>query len=546
METLRGRLRNWLDHRTGLETAMRNLLYHEIPGSSTWHQVFGSIALFLFLVQAFTGILLAFNFAPTPGDAYYSLRYIITQVPAGQLIRGLHHWGATMMIVAVVLHMVQVFVYGAYKKPREATWMAGVVLLLLTLAYGLTGYLLPWDNRAYWGTVVSTQIAGQAPLLGPYLSRLLGTQSGGGVGVVTFARFFGLHVLILPPFTTLLIVFHVYLVRKHGVTPIPGDTLPPKRFFPDQVLKDTAAIFIAFAVLWAMALFARAPLERLADPTDTSYIPRPDWYFLFLFQLLKFFKGSLEPVGSVVLPTLAILVLFLVPVLDRKKVMKLTQRVTAIGVVVLAAIGWTALTVAAIKTTPKSSGTQSELVASAEWIGLSPEELAGIGYYRQESCASCHNLIDGTPKVGPNLAGVGNKKDATWMIAHFKNPSGVIPGSPMPPIQLSDSKLNTLAAFLLKLSPTNADTLASAPQWAVQGAQIFVDQSCGQCHMVNGVGSKLGPALNGVAERHDQDWLEKHFENPQALSPGSIMPPYKFSPDEMKAIVSYLQALPPT
>jgi ubiquinol-cytochrome c reductase cytochrome b subunit len=227
METLRGRLRNWLDHRTGLETAIRNLLYHEIPGSSTWHQVFGSVAIFLFLVQAFTGILLAFNFAPTPRDAYYSLRYIITQVPAGQLIRGLHHWGATMMIVAVVLHMVQVFVYGAYKKPREATWMVGVVLLLLTLAYGLTGYLLPWDNRAYWGTVVTTQIAGQAPLLGPYLGRLLGTQSSGGVGVVTFARFFGLHVLILPPLTTLLIVFHVYLVRKHGVTPTPGDTLPP-------------------------------------------------------------------------------------------------------------------------------------------------------------------------------------------------------------------------------------------------------------------------------------------------------------------------------
>ena len=136
-------------------------------------------------------------------------------------MRGLHHWGASMMIVVVVLHMVQVFLYGAYKKPREATWMVGVVLLLLTLAYGLTGYLLPWDNRAYWGTVVTTQIAAQAPVLGPYLARLLGGE--GAIGVVTFARFYGLHVLLLPPATVLLIVLHVFLVRKHGVAPLPGD-----------------------------------------------------------------------------------------------------------------------------------------------------------------------------------------------------------------------------------------------------------------------------------------------------------------------------------
>ncbi len=543
MRALKDRLFDWLDHRTGLETAIKDLLYHEIPGSSSWHQVFGSVAIFLFLVQAFTGILLAFNYAPTPGDAYYSVRYIVTQTAAGQLIHGLHHWGATLMIVVVVVHMAQVFVYGAYKKPREATWMVGVVLLLLTLAFGLTGYLLPWDNRAYWGTVVTTQIAGHAPLVGQYMDRLLGTQSGGGVGVVTFARFFALHVLILAPLMGILVVFHVHLVRKHGAAPTPGDTLPPKRFYPEQVLRDAIATFIAFVLLYAMALFAQVPLERLADPTDTTYIPRPDWYFLFLFQLLKFFKGSLEPIGSVVLPNLAILLLFLIPFVDRKKVMKLTQRVTAFGIVVFAAVAWTALTVAAIKTTPKSPEVPAASPAR-EWVGLSPDELAGIGYYRAESCSGCHNLIEGSPKVGPNLAGVGQHRTATWMIAHFKNPSGVIPGSPMPPLQLSDAQLNTLAAFLLKLTPTNAEALASTPQWAVQGAQLFVDRGCGLCHTVNGVGTNLGPPLNGVAQRHTRDWLEKHFENPQALSPGSTMPPFRFSADEMKNITSYLLALP--
>src|SRR6516164_6568268 len=201
-------LGEWIDSRTGLPSAIRNFLYEEIPASSGWHQVFGSVALFLFLVQAFTGVLLAFNYAPSPGEAYNSLQYILTEVTAGRLMRGLHHWGASMLIVVVVLHMTQVFLFGAYKKPREATWLVGVILLLLTLAYGLTGYLLPWENRAYWGTVVAPDIAAAAPLLGASPTSLLGGKPS--IGMVTFARFFALHVLLLPPATTLLIFVHIY------------------------------------------------------------------------------------------------------------------------------------------------------------------------------------------------------------------------------------------------------------------------------------------------------------------------------------------------
>ena len=276
------RLNDWIDLRTGLPSAIRTFLYEDIPASSGWHQVFGSVAIFLFLVQAFTGALLAFNYAPTPGDAYNSLRYILTEVTAGRLMRGLHHWAASMLIVVVVLHMVQVFLYGAYKKPRETTWMVGVVLLLLTLAYGLTGYLLPWDNRAYWGTVVTTRIAAQAPFLGAYLTRLLGGDES--IGVVTFARFYGLHVLLLPPATAFLIAMHVYLVRKHGVGPCRAMNLFRQRSLPQQVLKDTIAIFIAFSILFVMAIAVRVPLDQLADPTDTTFIPGPDGIFCFSFK----------------------------------------------------------------------------------------------------------------------------------------------------------------------------------------------------------------------------------------------------------------------
>ncbi len=530
---------DWLEHRTGLETAIKSFLYEDIPASSGWHQVLGSLAAFSFLVQAFTGILLAFNYAPTPGDAYNSLRYIVTELTGGELIHGLHHFGASLMIVIVVAHMVQVFVWGAYKRPREATWMVGCVLLLITLAFGLTGYLLPWDNRAYWGTVVTTQIAASAPVLGPYVTRLMGAENG--VGVVTFARFFAAHVLLLPPLTMLLIGVHVYLVRKHGVAPDPDDNRPKRKFFPEQVFKDTMAIFIVFVVLFLLAVIAKAPLERLADPTDTSYIPRPEWYFLFLFQILKLLNGPLEVMGSVVLPGLAIIALFLVPFIDRGAMVRVRQRTLAIGAVALAAIAWTGLTTAAVMSTPKmTEQTVAEAAPAGAWQQLSPEELAGVGYYRQENCASCHQ--PGRAAIGPDLT-KGVHKTIPWLIAHFKKPE-MIPGSSMPPIVLKDSQLSSLAAFMLKLNPKNAEALTSAPAFAVDGALVYQQNHCNVCHQVNGVGQRMGPALNGLGARRTKAWVEEHFMDPQKMSPGTAMPPYKLNPKDLEALTKYLLALP--
>jgi ubiquinol-cytochrome c reductase cytochrome b subunit len=453
----------WLEHRTGIIGGVQRFLYEEIPASSGWHQVFGSMALFLFMVQMFTGIMLAFNYAPTPGDSYDSLRYILTALTAGPLMRGLHHWGASMIVVVVVLHMVQVFLYGAYKKPREATWIVGVVLFLVTLAYGLTGYLLPWDNRAYWGTMVTTQIAAMSPGIGPYLTQLLGAADG--VGVVTFARFYAMHVLILPPATILLVTLHVFLVRRHGVAPVPGDEAKPKKaFFPMQVFKDTVAIFIAFAILFTMAVAVHVPLEQMADPTDTSYIPRPEWYFLCLFQVLKLFNGPLEVLGAVVLPGLTVLLLLLVPFIDRGAMVKVTKRTFAIAVVVLAAIGWSGLTMAAVKSTPPQEAAV-DFSYNTDWMSLTPDKLAA--------------------SKSPDI-----------------------------------------------------------PAFAVRGAAVYEANHCSACHAVNGVGGKLGPALNGLSKRQTRSWVEQHFVDPQKLSPGTIMPPYKLSEADMNNLTTYLFSLP--
>jgi ubiquinol-cytochrome c reductase cytochrome b subunit len=533
-----------VDQRTGLHTGLHKFLYEEIPQSSGWHQVFGSVALFLILIQFFTGIMLAFNYAPTPGEAYNSLRYILTEVTAGRIMRGLHHWGASMIIVIVVLHMVQVFLWGAYKKPREGTWIVGVILLLLTLAYGLTGYLLPWDNRAYWGTVVATQIGATVPLAGPYVSRLL--ASTGDIGVVTFARFYGLHVLLLPPATMLLIGLHVFLVRRHGVAPAPGDELKPKKsFYPEQVFKDTVAVFVAFAILFTLAIAVRVPLERLADPTDTSYIPRPEWYFLFLFQMLKVFEGPLEVVGTVILPTVAILALVVTPFVDRGKVVKVRKRLLAMGIVVLAALGWGGMTLAAIRSTPPQTAASSiDFSGPTQWMQLKPAELSGIHYYREENCAVCHNVMGTEAKAGPNLLNTAGRHDQAWMLQHFKSPQTTSPGSAMQPVNLTGPQLNDLAATMLALTPDNGDVISTTPAFVAEGATVYQKNFCFACHTVNGVGGKTGPALNGLSGRRTEAWTAEHFVDPQKMSPGTSMPAYKLSPSDMQNIVSYLFTLP--
>lgn len=518
-------VREWVEERTGLEATLHHLLYEQIPGSSGWHQVFGSVALFCFLLQVFTGILLAMNYAPTPGEAHSSLRYIINEVTSGRLVRGLHHFGASGMIIIVVLHMLQVYLWGAYKKPREATWMVGVVLLLLTLGFGLTGYLLPWDNRAYWGTVVTTQIAALTPGMGDLILRMLGSE-GGQIGAVTFARFYSAHVLVLPLVTFAMVGLHVVLVRKHGVAPAAVETKPPKSFYPGQVFKDTVAIFVVFAALFLLASLVKVPLGKVADPNDTSYIPRPEWYFLFLFELLKYFEGKLEVIGAIILPGVFVGLLFLTPFLDRGKAIALKQRTYAFSLVALLGLGWAALTFAAMKATPES----------LPWKRLTPEQMAAIGTFRKANCGQCHGTQPGQNGAGPNFSLSVVHKDQAWQLAHFKQH---LPGG----VSFSTLQWKQLSNFLIEIDDENADALAKAPVDLVAGATLYQKTGCFACHVINGGGMRNGPVLNGVGRRRNAKWIEDHFRDPQSLSLGSTMPEYDFAPNEMKVMVAYMQSL---
>jgi len=213
------RLGNWLDERVGWRRVWEAIFLRKVP-EVNWFFTLGSASLFVALNQMITGILLTIYYVPTPDHAYDSVQYITTQIPAGWLIRGLHHWGASAMVVLVVLHMIRVILYGAYKFPREVTWFTGIFLLLLTIGFGFTGYLLPWDQKAYWATTVGTRIAGTPPLIGDTILRII--RGGEELSAITLARFFGVHVWILPATLLILIAFHLYLVIRIGISAVPN------------------------------------------------------------------------------------------------------------------------------------------------------------------------------------------------------------------------------------------------------------------------------------------------------------------------------------
>jgi quinol-cytochrome oxidoreductase complex cytochrome b subunit len=212
------RFGNWLDERMGWRTVWEAIFLRKVP-KVNWFYTLGSATLFVAVNQAVTGILLMIYYVPTPDHAYDSVQYITTQVAGGWLIRGLHHWGASVMVVLVVLHMLRVIIYGAYKFPREVTWMTGVVLLLVVIGFGFTGYLLPWDQKSYWATTVGTRIAGVVPFLGNWILRIM--RGGNDLSAVTLARFFGAHVWVLPATLLVLVGTHLFLVIRNGISEIP-------------------------------------------------------------------------------------------------------------------------------------------------------------------------------------------------------------------------------------------------------------------------------------------------------------------------------------
>jgi ubiquinol-cytochrome c reductase cytochrome b subunit len=313
------RLRQWVEKRWPVSAVVRWGSVEEIPGGAKFAYVLGSATLILFAVLVITGVWQLLYYVPTVDHAYDSVMYLRLQVPFGWLVHGLHYWAAQGFIVVMGLHMARVFIWAAYKKPRELTWVLGVVLLLLGAAFIFTGAILPWDAMGYWAGEVGTSMAGTVPVIGTFLKLLM--RGGAAMGQMTLSRAFVVHVAILPALTVFFIAAHLVAFRQFGSV---GPWNPTKRektgrFWPDQTFKDLLVIGLILVGLICLSAFVRAPISGPADPLDNSYTPKPEWNFLFLYEALKAFKGSWEWMGTTVIPMLLVLLLFAVPFIDRNE-----------------------------------------------------------------------------------------------------------------------------------------------------------------------------------------------------------------------------------
>jgi ubiquinol-cytochrome c reductase cytochrome b subunit len=316
------KLFDWLDHRTGYKKLTHEALYENIPGGSRWRYVWGSTLTFALVIQFITGLFLWMAYSPSSQTAWESVYYIQYEMTGGWLLRGIHHYTAQIMTILLVLHLMQVVIDGAYKAPRELNFIFGVLLLLLVLGLSLTGYLLPWDQKGYWATKVSTNLAAITPVIGPWLQKII--IGGSDYGHHTLTRFFALHAGVLPAAVIALLVAHIYLFRRHGITPKQPLRRRDQAFWPDQVLKDAVACLAVLVTVLVLIYLPRwrdpaaslgAELGAPADPSEAFSAARPEWYFLFLFQFLKYFPGSAEIIGAIVIPSLALFFLIVMPFL---------------------------------------------------------------------------------------------------------------------------------------------------------------------------------------------------------------------------------------
>lgn len=305
---------DWIDDRSGIRGLVKEALYEKVPGGARWRYVWGSCLTFVFFTQVVTGTLLWMFYAPSAQTAWESVYFLQYHVAGGWFLRGVHHYMAQAMIVLLVLHLMQVVIDGAYKAPRELNFWFGVLMMGVTLALSLTGYLLPWDQKGYWATAVATNLMAEVPLIGPALQKIV--VGGSEYGHHTLTRFFALHAGVLPASLVALVVAHIYLFRKHGIHVKEPRPKRDSYFWPDQVLKDAIACLAVLLAVVALTIYFRgAPLGPPADPSN-EFPARPEWYFLFLFQLLKYVPAFW---GAVIIPAFLGLWMFLTPFIGKSK-----------------------------------------------------------------------------------------------------------------------------------------------------------------------------------------------------------------------------------
>lgn len=550
-----GQFLDWLDDRTGYRGLLKSALYERIPGGARWRYVWGSTLMFAMFVQFVTGIVLWAAYSANAQGAWESVYYIQNEMLGGWMLRGIHHYMAQVTIVLLVLHLMQVLIDGAYRAPREVNFWFGLGLLGLVLGLSLTGYLLPWDQKGYWATKVATSIASMTPVVGPSLQAFL--IGGAEYGHHTLTRFFALHAGVLPAGIVLLIVGHVYLFRRHGITvPESAKEKPDGMFWPEQVLRDGVAALVVMATVLGLVLWSGgAHLGAPADPTEPYAAARPEWYFMFLFQWLKYFPAGWEVVGAQIIPGMAALLVAAMPIIGK---WRLGHRFN-LGVASSLLLGIGLLTWIAYQ----EDGNDQAFVtakARADSIAERVHELAasprgiptagGLAMIRSDpltqgplifeaNCASCHR-VDGHDGLGAipsdapsaaDLAGYGSREwleglldpDRITTPEYFGNTDHVRGRmarfvtrgvSGFDEQQQADLEKVILALSAEAALPRQADADLADEADIIEGRSLISSESidCTRCHTYGDVATgDVAPVLTGWASRA---WMIGMVRNP--------------------------------
>jgi ubiquinol-cytochrome c reductase cytochrome b subunit len=460
---------DWLDARLQIGATIEETAEHRIPReTSSWFYVFGSAAFVVFMLQIVTGIMLAFIYVPSAGEAWNSLQTLNHGVTLGWFIRALHGWGSDFMVAIVLIHMVQVFLFGAYKYPRELTWIVGVFLLLMTLGMAFTGQVLRFDQDAYWGLGIGASIASRVPIMGPPIVNLM--LGGPIIAGATLSRFFALHVFVIPGLLIAFVSVHLLMVIKLGINewPMPGrivrkatyikeyheltkkDGIP---FVPDAVWKD---LFFGGLILLSVAACALyyGPFGPSGppDPTIIQTVPRPDFFFLWLYAVLSFLPPSMETPALLIGPVVVILALLLLPFVFGEGEKSWRRRPMAVLIILLAAVALGTFTRLAEHTpwSPVMDAWSGIPIPSEFLHNRTALERQGALVFQLKQCHNCHSLDDQGGKRGPALDAVAVRLTHDQLIRQVIQGGGNMPAYGK---NLSPAETTALVAFLETLHP---------------------------------------------------------------------------------------------
>jgi ubiquinol-cytochrome c reductase cytochrome b subunit len=450
----------WFDERTDASKVIGPILKHPVPPNTGWKYVFGSATLVAFLIQVVTGIALATAYVSSAGQAYESLKWITDKAFLGHLLRGMHYFGASAMVLLVGMHMIRTFLTGSYKFPRELNWVVGVFLLGLTLLMGFTGQLLRWDQNGVWSTIVAAEQAGRVPLLGPWIARFL--MGGQTVGAATLSRFFAYHVFFIPALIFGMVGLHLVLVLRHGISEPPKPSFPvnPKTyrawyedmlhqegvpFWPDAAWRDAIVGVLVVACVMLLAWWVGPPeLGTPPDPTVIQAYPRPDWYLLWYFAVLALLPHGSEDYVIVGAPLVAGVCLLVLPLVFNKGERAPSRRPWAVVsiIVIVSAVGvlWLEGDRA-----PWSPDFDNKALPATVVHAAGPDIANGAQLFHEKGCENCHNVSGYGGHRGPDLSHVGDRLSAQQIVLRILNGGNNMPAyaSSMKP-----EDLNAIVAFL--------------------------------------------------------------------------------------------------